>query len=101
MQRRSAIGQEDKMKNLYEYPTPMTDSQVAITNQGVGFISIVQADFARDLERQNAALREALWNLLGCISETRGKCADDALEDARTVLAAADPQRTTSSMPSM
>jgi hypothetical protein len=46
--------------NPSESDTPRTDFQVSITNQGVGYASIVQAEFARDLERDLTRMRAIL-----------------------------------------
>ena len=47
----------------------------------------VDADFARALESDHRAMREALAGLLACIMETRGPNANDAVDKARSVLA--------------
>lgn len=48
--------------NITEIPTPRTDKKVwaAFYHIDVGEIDVVDADFARQLERENAAMRAAL-----------------------------------------
>ncbi len=67
------------MKDLREYPTPRTD---AARKRMVTHI------VCAELERENAALREALRNSLRHSQDSR--CA--ACQDARDILAATEPK---------
>lgn len=55
-------------QNTYLAPTPETDAAAAIINRqsDYGMSGYVSADFARKLERQRDALREAVEALLNC-----------------------------------
>jgi hypothetical protein len=72
--------------NIEDRPTPETDALVR-ARKSEGFLA-----FARNLERQKAALRESLDGLVDCIQETRGKDAYKAVENARATLTATKPK---------
>jgi hypothetical protein len=76
--------------HIKDRPTPETNAK---SHSIAGHPEVVSAKFARNLERQKAALREALEGLVDCIQETRGKDAYKAVETARATLAATKPKQ--------
>lgn len=93
------------MKDLNEYATPRTDEEIARVRANCDeLIYPVEGDFARTLERENAALRELLENFVehveSCEEEQLLACDADPhppsvfsvyATDARAVLNATKP----------
>lgn len=88
--------------NLSDIPTPLTDA-AEYHPLSDNYLFMVDTDFARDLERKNAVLREALKNLvpLASIHQAQPENMTEtdfynlivALSSARVALAATEEKK--------
>ena len=81
--------------NLADRPTPRTDAAIVSAEyirREMDYYrhKFILADYGRDLEREHAALREALTNLLLCIDNADPSTW--AEDEARAILAATEPK---------